>query len=162
MVPINKRRRKTIITSKRGIPAKKQKKETQMAISYNAKLTEGFPYIVESERSEKKPFTVIVQPIDSVRLVQLEDGLLKRSQDNSLSISTGSYNVSLCRNAITGWANMNDENGKAINIVLDIKGYISEESLSQLPTALITEVAGMVAAVSQDPSQVQIFTQVDE
>ncbi len=133
-----------------------------MAITFNKELSEGFNYIVESERGEKKPFSVIIQPIDSVRLVQLEDGLLKRSQDNSLSISTGSYNVSLCRNAITGWGNMNDANDKAINIMLDVKGYISEESLSQLPTALITEIAGVIAATSQDPSTIQTFTQVDE
>ena len=133
-----------------------------MAIIFNKNLAEGFNYIVEDERGEKKPFSVIIQPIDSVRLVTLEDGLLKRSQDNSLSISTGSYNVSLCRNAITGWGNMLDESGKEISIDLDVKGYISESALSKLPTALITEVAGVIAATSQDPSTIQTFTQVED
>ena len=132
-----------------------------MAIVFNKQLEEGFTYVVESERGEKKPFSVIIAPIDSVRLVTLEDGLLKRGQDNSLSISTGSYNVSLCRNAITGWGNLNGEDGKAIECQLDPKGYISERSLSMLPTAIITEIAGVVAAVSQDPATVQTFSEND-
>ena len=132
-----------------------------MAIVFNKELAEGFTYIVESERGNKKPFSVIIQPIDSVRLVTLEDGLLKRDQNNSLSISTGSYNVSLCRNSIIGWGNMNGVDGKAINIQLDPKGYISEASLSMLPTALITEVAGVIASTSQDPSTIQVFTEIE-
>jgi len=133
-----------------------------MAIVFNKELAEGFTYVVESEKGEKKPFSVILQPIDSVRLVTLEDGLLKRGQDNTLSISTGSYNVSLCRNAVTGWDNMNDSKGKDIALIKDANGYISSESLAMLPTAVITEIAGVVAAVSQDPSQVQLFADSSE
>ncbi len=124
---------------------------------FNSKLVEGFNYTPEDQKGEKKPFSIKVTPIDSVRLVTLEDGLLKRGQDNSLSISTGSFNVSLCRNAITGWTNLNDADGKAIEIQLDPKGYISEHSLAMLPTAMITEIAGVISAVSQDPSQLQLF-----
>ena len=133
-----------------------------MAIVFNKKLSEGFNYVVEDERQEKKPFSVIINPIDSVRLVTLEDGLLKRTQDNSLSIATGSYNVSLCRNAITGWGNMIDAEGNTIDIVLDTKGYISGGSLEMLPTALITEIAGVIASVSQDPKNIQLFTDGDK
>lgn len=133
-----------------------------MAIVFDKKLVEGFNYIVEDERGEKKPFSVIIQPIDSVRLVTLEDGLLKRSQDNSLSISTGSYNISLCRNAITGWGNMLDGGNKEISIELDVKGYITEAALSKLPTSLITEIAGVIAATSQDAGTIQTFTQVED
>lgn len=132
-----------------------------MAIVFNKELAEGFNYIVESERGDKKPFSVTIQPIDSVRLVTLEDGLLKRDQNNSLSISTGSYNVSLCRNSIIGWDNMNGADGKTIKIQLDPKGYISEASLSMLPTALITEIAGVIASTSQDPSTIQVFTEIE-
>lgn len=133
-----------------------------MALVFDKSLVEGFNYIVEDERGEESPFGVIITPIDSVRLVTLEDGLLKRSQDNSLSISTGSYNVSLCKNAITGWNNLKDADGNEIKIQLDPKGYISEKSLSMLPTALITEIAGVIAATSQDSSTIQTFTQIDE
>jgi hypothetical protein len=132
-----------------------------MALVYNSKLVEGFTYIPESQVNDTNPFSVIIKPIDSVRLVTLEDGLLKRGQDNSLSISTGSYNVSLLRNSITGWSNMSDAKGTAIKMVTDIKGYISTESLSMLPTALITEIANVVAAVSQDPSKIQLFSVED-
>ena len=132
-----------------------------MPIIFNKALADGFKYVVECERGDKKPFSVPIQPIDSVRLVQLEDGLLKRSQDNSLSISTGSYNVSLCKNAIAGWENLSDDKNKAIEIQLDPKGYISEHCLSMLPTALITEIAGVIAATSQDPSTIQTFSEAD-
>ena len=133
-----------------------------MAIVYNKELTEGFEYVVESERGEDKPFTVVIKPIDSVRLVTLEDGLLKRSQDNSLSLSTGSYNVSLCQNAIAGWKNLLDEKGKEIPITLDIQGFIIAESLALIPTSLITEISGVIASVSQDPSTIQLFTDTEK
>jgi len=133
-----------------------------MALVYNKSLAEGFKYIPESDRSDKAPFSVIMQPIDSVRLVILEDGLFKRGADNSLSISTGSYNVSLCRNAIKSWDNMTDEAGKVVSIQLDAKGYISQESLSKLPTTLITELANVIATTSQDPSTIQLFKAEDE
>ena len=132
-----------------------------MAIVFDKKLTEGFKYIVESEKGEKKPFSVTIQTVDSVRLVTLEDGLLKRSQDNSLSISTGSYNVSLCRNAITGWENINDKDGKPLAIELDVMGYISEKSLQMIPTTLINEIAGVIATTSQDPSTIQLYADVE-
>ncbi len=130
-----------------------------MAIIFNKQLTEGFTYTVEAEKGEKKPFSVVLQPIDSVRMMQLEDGLLKRSQDNSLSISTGTYNCSLCTNAITGWTNLTGEDGKAIDIQLNPKGYISDISLSMLPTAIISEIAGVIASTSQDPSTIQMFSE---
>jgi len=53
---------------------------------------------------------------------------------------------------------MNDNKGKAIGITLDAKGFASSDSLSMLPTAIITEIAGVIAAVSQDPTQVQLFS----
>lgn len=133
-----------------------------MAITFNKKLAEGFTYVIEDEKGEKKPFSVIINPIDSVRLVTLEDGLLKRSQDNSLSIATGSYNVSMCRNAITGWQNLTDPDGKEINITLDTKGYISLESLEMLPTSAINEIAGVIVSVSQDPKNIQLFSDNDK
>jgi len=129
-----------------------------MAIVFNKQLIEGFNYVVESERGDKKPFTVTLKTIDSVRLVTLEDGIFKRSADESVSLATGSYNVSLCLNSVTGWDNLNDVDGKAIPIELDPKGYISSESLAIIPTTLITEIAGVIAATSQDPSTIQLFT----
>jgi len=133
-----------------------------MAIVYNKQLTEGFKYIPEDQRDDKKPFSVTIKPIDSVRLVTLEDGLLKRGQDNTLSISTGSYNVSLCKNALIGWDNMIDEKGKVLDIDLEATGYISNDSLSNLPTNLITEIAGVIAASSQDPANIQLFISEDK
>ena len=132
-----------------------------MALVFNNALKEGFKYIIESDKGEKNPFSVTINPIDSVRLVQLEDGLLKRGTDNTLSIATGSYNVSLCVNSIVGWEGMADENGKPIEIVKDIKGFIAIQSLEQLPTAIITEVAGVIASVSQDPKNIQLFSEED-
>lgn len=132
-----------------------------MALVFDRKITEGFPYTPESQRGIKNPFVVTIKPIDSVRLVQLEDGLLKRGADNSLSISSGSYNVSLCVNGVSGWINMLDEKGKDIKITRGADGYISTESLKYLPTELITEIASVIAAVSQDPSKIQVYTEAE-
>jgi hypothetical protein len=128
-----------------------------MAIIYDKTLEEGFKYISEDQRSEKVPFYVVIKPIDSVRLVTLEDGLLKRDADNSLSLSTGSYNVSLCKNAIVGWGGLQDAKGKDLEIQLDPRGYISNESLSKIPTMYINDIANVIASVSQDSANIQIF-----
>jgi len=130
-------------------------------LTFNKALAEGFKYVIESERGEKRPFSISIEPINSVKLMTLEDGLLKRDQNNSLSISTGSFNASLCTNAITGWANMVDEKGKAIPIKLDPAGYITIESLEKVPSTIITEIAGVISSVSQDAANIQIFTDVE-
>jgi hypothetical protein len=129
-----------------------------MALVYDKKVVEGFKYIPESQREEKNPFAVTIVPIPSIDLVRLEDGLLQRSQDNHLSIRTGSYNVSLCLAAITGWENMLDANNKQAKIEVSHGGRITEKALSKIPTTLINEIAGVIAVVSADPTQIQLYT----
>jgi len=133
-----------------------------MALVYDKKLVEGFDYILESEKQEKKPFTVTVTPIDSVTLVELEDGLLQRDEENSLSFRTGSFNVSLCRRSITSWKNLTGEDGKEIKMEKDEFGFISRDSLKMLPPAVINEIAGVISACSQDPKNIQLFSAGDE
>jgi len=133
-----------------------------MALIYNEKLAEGFNYTIEDGRNGNKPFSVTINPVDSVQLVILEDGLVKRGEDNSVSFSTGSYNVSLCRNSLTAWENMLDQEDKLINIQLDARGYISRESLKMLPQHVISEIAGVILSVSQDPKNIQLFTDDDK
>jgi hypothetical protein len=130
-------------------------------LTFNAALSEGFTYIIESQRGQKDPFSVVIKPISSVKLMTLEDGLLKRSADNSVSISSGSYNASLCKNALTGWNNMVDGAGKAIAMKTTAAGFISDDSLDQLPSSIITEIANVIAAVSQDPANIQIFSEAN-
>ena len=133
-----------------------------MAIVFDKKVEEGFNYIVEDERGQEKPFSVMLKPIDSVRLVTLEDGILKRDTNDSVSLSTGSYNVSLCCNAITGWENILDADGKELEMTRGPNGFISLESLAKIPTAMISEISGVISAVSQDPSTIQVFTETND
>jgi len=133
-----------------------------MAIVFDKNIEEGFTYVVEAERGQENPFSVIIKPIDSVRLVTLEDGILKRDSNDSVSLSTGSYNVSLCCNGIAGWNNLLDSDGKQIPITTGPNGFISLESLAKLPMNVISEVSGVISAVSQDPSTIQIFIDNNE
>jgi len=130
-----------------------------MALIFNSQVEEGFDYVPEAQKGEKKPFKVRIVPIPSVVMVKLEDGLLQRSVENELSLKTGSYNVSLCLEAVAGWDNMDDVEGNPIPLVATPKGRISEESLSMLPTGIINEIAGVIASVSQDPASIQIFAE---
>ena len=132
-----------------------------MALTYNSTLVEGFTYIPESQRDEKDPFSVKIVPIDSVRLTRLEDGLLKRDSKNNMSISTGTYYISLLEASITGWENMLDEKGAQLKSVLNAEGFLAPVSIGKLPTTLITELAGVVLSCSQDPANIQIFTAQD-
>jgi len=133
-----------------------------MAIIFDKKIEDGFNYIVEDERGKENPFSVMIKPIDSVRLVTLEDGILKRDSNDAVSLSTGSYNVSLCCNAITGWENILDDSGKPIEMTKGPNGFISLEALAKIPTALISEISGVISAVSQDPSTIQVFTETND
>lgn len=130
-----------------------------MALIYNEELSEGFEYIPRSERNAEQPFSVKVKPLDSITLTRLQDGLYQRNVDtSSVSLRTGSYNVSVLENSIVGWTNLTDKSGKPLPMKLTKAGYISRESLQKLPSSLFDEIASVVVAVSSDPSTLQLFT----
>ena len=130
-----------------------------MALVYNKQL-EGFDYILQSERGEAKPFTLKLKSIDSIELAKLQDGLLQRA-DNSLSIRTGTYNVSVCRLSIIGWSNLLDDKKKQIAINTTAAGTISDISLNMIPADLFEEIASVAVSVSNDPTTLQLVS-VDE
>lgn len=130
-----------------------------MALVYNKQL-EGFDYILQSERGDAKPFTLKLKAIDSIELAKLQDGLLQRS-DNSLSIRTGTYNVSVCRLAIIGWDNLLDDKKKQIKMKTTSAGAIADSSLNMIPADLFEEIASVAVSVSNDPTTLQLLS-VDE
>lgn len=134
-----------------------------MALIYNAELTEGFTYIPRSERGQENPFSVKIKPLDSVAMVRLQDGLYQRSTTtDSVSLRTGSYNVSVLEASIIGWDNLTDQNGKQIPIKLIKAGTISRESLNKIPSSMFDELSSVVIAVSSDPANLQIFVGGDD
>ena len=129
-----------------------------MAIVHSKEAAEGFNYIIVSERGEKEPFTVKLKVIDSTELVRLQDGLLLRGNDDSISLKTGSYNVSALRLSITGWNNMLDAKGKQIPMAKKVNGLISDDSLNMIPASLFDEIAGVAIDISNDTSKIQLHT----
>ena len=132
-----------------------------MAITYNPEL-EGFYYTLEDQRKDKNPFKVKLKTIPSKDLVKMQDGLLQRTQDDTLSLKTGSYSVTICKASIVDWQGMLDIKGKPVECKLDPSGLISDKCLNMIPANYFEEISNVASLVSQDPANLQLFKDDEE
>lgn len=127
-----------------------------MAIVFNEELTEAFDYVIREQEGEN-PFTVSITPIPSDVFLKLEDGVVSETPSGEVIISSGAYNVMLCYAGITGWANLLDKDGEQVEMTMSEGGFIDHTSLQKLPANVLTEIAGVIGAVSNDLEQVKLF-----
>lgn len=127
-----------------------------MAIKYNP-LLEGFWYTPKDQKGTDNPFKVKLQLIKSTELVKLQDGLLQRSANDSISLKTGTYSASVCKASVIDWSGVQDLNDKDISCKLDQSGSISNNSLDCIPAHYFEEISQVASTVSQDPSSLQLF-----
>lgn len=127
-----------------------------MAITYN-QVSEGFWYTPDSQKGEETPFRLKLKTIPSKELVKLQDGLLLRGLNDTISLKTGTYSVSVCKLAILDWEGVLDTDGKSIACVVSKGGMITDESLNVIPAPMFEEISNVVTTVSQDPSTLQLF-----
>lgn len=127
-----------------------------MAVIYDKNL-EGFYYTLQDQKGDDNPFKVKLQIIKSQELVKLQDGLLQRGEDDSLSLKTGSFSVAMCKASIIGWSGMLDKDSKDVPCELDPAGRISESCLDMIPAGYFEEIAHVASMTSQDPASIQLY-----
>jgi len=115
-----------------------------------------YRYIPILQRDEKDPFTVEIRPLTPKELIEIEDKMVRLNKDESVSVSTGSYNWEVCKRGIVDWRNLLDERNREIPIIRDEIG-ISDETLNYLPVSYIAEIANVIVGVSKDPENAKMY-----
>lgn len=126
-------------------------------IKINKTPTAGFNYTPISQRDEEVPFSVYIKPLSTKQLMLLEDKLVKRNDASDITFSTGEFSFSSLKLSILSWENISDENDKPIALKKNADGTINDESLSLLPSEIISEISNVVITISRDSSKVDLF-----
>lgn len=120
------------------------------------KPKENLKYIPINQQGEENPFAVMVKPLDVKTLMTLEDKVVKR-EGEAISFSMGAYSFDVCKASITGWENITDEDGKALEFKKASDGIALDTTIAAIGIEYIQEIANVVTAISRDSSKVQIF-----
>ena len=76
-----------------------------------AKLTTNFEYVPLVQKGEDKPFTVQFERISLDTLAELQDSAIRVSKDGEYSISINTLNYAVIKLAMTGWKNVETNDG---------------------------------------------------
>ncbi len=132
-----------------------------MALVINKTPQEGYKFIPMNQREESEPFAVWVKPISSKELMLLEDGVVRR-EGEMVTLAAGVFSFKVLQKSLVAWEGITDADGTTLKIKRNADGTVSEESIGLIPAEMITEIANVVAAVSRNPANVQIFFPEDE
>ena len=127
-----------------------------MAITLSKTPIEGYKYIPASQKEDLDPFVVWVKPISSHALMIFEDSVVSR-KDETVYLSAGLFSFRVLQKSLVSWEGIQDANGDALKIKRSSDGTVTEETISYIPSELITEIANVVAAISRNPANIQIF-----
>jgi len=126
-----------------------------MALKVNKTPTKGYKYIPQSEKGVENPFAVWISPLQTRDLLDLEDRMVQRDGE-SVYIAQGIFSFRVAQQGILAWENINDEKEKPIKLIIN-DGIADEDSIANIPADLITEIAGVINAITRDPASIQIF-----
>jgi len=113
-----------------------------------AKLNTEFRYTPLSEAGEDKPFTVYFTAISLDKLAALQDAALKVDSSGAYSVSVNTLNYEVLKTALTGWENVESDNGP-VAFKRTNEGT-TEGSLALIPTEMRNEIATVIVEVSRD------------
>lgn len=124
-----------------------------MAIKITKTPENGYKYVVQSERGKSDAFTVYIKPINTRTLLGLEDRMVQRKGDD-VFIAQGEFAFRIAQFGILGWENMLDEKNKPVAFELDADGVATEKTIAHIPADLLTEISGVVNAITRNPSSI--------
>lgn len=131
-----------------------------MAIVINSTPVTGYKYIPQSEKGTKDPFAVWIRPLATRDLLDLEDKMVQRQDDNVI-IAQGIFSFRVVQQGLVNWENMLDHDDKPIECKPGADNIVPEDVVAFLPADMITEIAGVLNAITRDPSNIQIFFSED-
>ena len=126
-----------------------------MAIKINKTPTEGYKYIPQIEKGSDNPFAVWIRPLQTRDLLDLEDRMIQR-QGEDVYIAQGVFAFRVAQQGILNWENMLDSDDKPIPFSIG-DSVADEDLVANIPADLITEISGVINAITRDPSSIQIF-----
>jgi len=131
-----------------------------MAIHVTSSFKNNYEYTPVSERGEKDPFTVRIKRLDLELLAFTKDSTFNVNQDQSYTLKINSQNLIALKNGLIGWKNISDDNGP-IKFVMD--GDVANSTcLEYLPVELRTEIANVILAISNNPSNADLILGGDD
>ncbi len=113
-----------------------------------AKFRTDFTYIPMSQKGVDKPFTVMFNSIPLDRLAVLQDEAIKVSPNGEYSMSINTLNYKVLIESLTGWKNVETEDGP-VYFKRDNSGA-SESSLALIPADIRGELSTIIVEVSKD------------
>lgn len=128
-----------------------------MAILLHQTPKEGYKYIVQSELDEKEPFTVYLRPLGTRMLLDFEDRMVERDDDNKIVIAQGVFAFRLVQHGLLNWDNMLDQEGKELKFDIGHKGAADADMIANIPLDMLTEIAGVVNTISRDPAMIPVL-----
>lgn len=121
-----------------------------MALQITSNFKNSYEYVPHNERGDKDPFTVKLRRLSLELLAVTKDSSFSIQQDNSYSLKTNSQNLAALKHGLIGWKNIEDEKG---HVKFEMDGNVaSTECLEYLPIEYRTEIANVIMAISNNPS----------
>ena len=124
-----------------------------MALQITSNYQNNYEYIPLSERGEKHPFTVKLRRLGLELLAFTKDSTFNINQDQSYTMKINSQNLIALKNGLIGWKNISNDDGE---VVFKMDGNVADAGcLEYLPVELRTEIANVILALSNNPSNAE-------
>jgi hypothetical protein len=114
-------------------------------------------YIPVLEREEDCPAVFELRRIRQRDFAKIEDKLARVYEDQSIGLSTASFNYNIVKVGLVGWEGINDEFGRPITPVKTKEGLFTDEYIDMIPSHIVTELAEVIAAITRDPDSYETF-----
>ena len=126
-----------------------------------AKLKTSFKYVPTAQKNEEVPFTVHFTAIPLDSLAELQDASIRVSRDGEYSISINTLNYAVIKEALTGWENIDSDEGP-VAFKRDNRGA-TDGTLSLIPGDIRNELATIIVEVSKDlPNAEEYLAELDK
>ena len=109
---------------------------------------------------EEIPFTVHFEALGLDTLAELQDSAIRVSKDGEYSISINTLNYAVIKRALTGWENVEAQDGP-VRFKRDNNGA-TDSSLALIPGDIRSELATIIVEVSKDlPNAEEYLEELD-
>ncbi len=131
-----------------------------MALVIKKSNEDTLKYIPVLERDEETPAIFEVRRIPQREFAKLEDKLARVYNDQSIGLSTATFNYGVVKLGLVSWENINDEYGRPITPEKTKEGVFKDDYINMIPQQILNELAEVIASITRDPESIDIFRDV--
>jgi hypothetical protein len=136
------------------------KESLKMALVIKQKTEDTIEYIPILERESEAPATFTLKRIPQRAFAKLEDQLARVYNDQSIGLSTATFNYNVVKLSLVDWANINDEYERPITPEKTKEGVFKDDYINMIPQAVINELAEVAAGITRDSNQIELFKSI--